>query len=69
MPWASFADWCSAELGIAEVMGAFELVLMGSAAASLSAWWALGFLLRAFEQGGRAPSPKILREREQVDER
>src|SRR5262245_17086992 len=57
------------ELGIAEVMGAFELVLMGSAAASLSAWWALGFLLRAFEQSGRASLPTTLEEREQDHER
>ncbi len=30
------------ELGIAQTIGDGELVLMGSAAASLCAWWALG---------------------------
>ena len=39
------------ELGIVELLGRGELMLMGSAAASLTAWWALGFLLRAM---GRA---------------
>ncbi|MEO3998556.1 DUF6107 family protein [Mesorhizobium sp. CAU 1732] len=36
------------ELGIENTLGPFELVLMGSAAASLCAWWALGMLMRAF---------------------
>ena len=40
------------ELGIADVLGAGEAALMGSAAASLCAWWALGLLIRLFE---RAP--------------
>ncbi len=35
------------ELGIAQVLSAAELMLMGSAAASLFAWWAIGFVLRA----------------------
>lgn len=39
------------ELGIDGVLGPFELMLTGSAAASLCAWWALGFLMTAF---GRA---------------
>jgi hypothetical protein len=34
-------------LGIAAELGQLETLLMGSAAASLSAWWALGFALRA----------------------
>jgi hypothetical protein len=42
------------ELGIADTIGGFELMLMGSAAASLSAWWGLGFVMRAFERGGWA---------------
>lgn len=36
------------ELDIAERLGAGELTLMGSAAASLCAWWALGLLRRTF---------------------
>lgn len=35
-------------LGIQNLLGAFETVLMGAAAASLSAWWALGLGLRLF---------------------
>ncbi len=38
------------ELGIAQAMSGAELMLMGSAAASLSAWWAIGFALRAIER-------------------
>ncbi|PZO81671.1 MAG: hypothetical protein DI629_03795 [Mesorhizobium amorphae] len=37
-----------AELHLERLIGPGETVLMGSAAASLCAWWALGFLLRAF---------------------
>ena len=37
------------ELGIEESIGAYELVLMGSAAASLCAWWVLGLLMRFFK--------------------
>ncbi len=40
----------ASELGIEAVIGPVELMLMGSAAASLCAWWALGFVMRAFEQ-------------------
>ncbi|MEX0955430.1 MAG: DUF6107 family protein [Rhizobiaceae bacterium] len=36
------------ELGIADRLGTGELMLMGSAAASLCAWWALGLIMRAF---------------------
>lgn len=42
------------ELGISDDIGGFELMLMGSAMASLCAWWALGFLMRGFERGGWA---------------
>lgn len=42
----------AAELGIADVLGPIETVLMGSAAASLAAWWALGFGLRMIQPGG-----------------
>lgn len=38
------------ELGIAEALGKGELLLMGSAAASLSAWWALGLLNQALRR-------------------
>ena len=37
------------ELGIERLISLAEMTLMGAAAASLSAWWALGFLMRAFE--------------------
>jgi hypothetical protein len=39
----------AAELGIESVIGPSEMMLMGSAAASLCAWWALGFVMRAFD--------------------
>lgn len=38
------------ELGIAASVGAGETLLMGSAAASLCAWWGLGLVMRAFER-------------------
>jgi hypothetical protein len=38
------------ELGIEERLGAGELVLMGSAAASLCAWWAVGLVARALRR-------------------
>lgn len=41
------------ELGIADLLGPVETVLMGSAAASLCAWWALGFGLRWLQPGGQ----------------
>ncbi len=40
------------ELGIEETLRPFETVLMGSAAASLCAWWALGMVVRTLR--GRA---------------
>jgi hypothetical protein len=39
------------ELGVADLLGAAEMLVMGSAVASVSAWWALGFLMRSFERG------------------
>jgi hypothetical protein len=36
------------ELGIEDRLGAVETILMGSAAASLCAWWAVGFVSRSF---------------------
>ena len=37
------------ELGLDRLIGTTETMLMGSAAASLCAWWALGLVQRAFE--------------------
>ncbi len=38
----------AAELGIDGAIGPFEAMLVGSATASLCAWWALGPIMRAF---------------------
>ncbi|EXL10074.1 DUF6107 family protein [Aquamicrobium defluvii] len=38
------------DLGIEERIGSSEMVLMGSALASLCAWWALGFVLKFLGQ-------------------
>ena len=38
----------AAELGIDGTVGPFEAMLMGSASASLCAWWALGPIMRVF---------------------
>jgi hypothetical protein len=51
------------ELGIEESLRPFELVLMGSAAASLCAWWALGVIVRALR--GRS---KIRIDKERSDD-
>lgn len=42
----------AAELGVDRLLGTTEMMLMGSAASSLCAWWALGFAMRAFERRG-----------------
>lgn len=47
------------ELGLGPELGQFELMLMGSAAASLCAWWALGFLMRLFHRGMRSPAGSL----------
>lgn len=39
------------ELGISRLIGAGETMLVGAAAASLCAWWALGLAMRAFTHG------------------
>lgn len=39
----------ASELGLLKLLGPVETMLMGSAVASLCAWWALGFVMRAFE--------------------
>lgn len=38
------------ELGIDELIGPAETMLMGSAAASLCAWWALGAVMRVLKR-------------------
>ena len=38
------------ELGVAEHLAPFEMVLMGSATASLCAWSAIGFIIRVLER-------------------
>ena len=57
----------ASDLGIDRLIGAGEMMLMGSAAASLCAWWALGVLLRTFERYGRGR--KFWQGRENADER
>ncbi len=58
----------AAELGVQDAIGPGELVLMGSAAASLCAWWALGFAMRAFEANGFGRSLQKRSETENADE-
>ena len=43
----------AAELGITGALGPGELMLMGSAAASLCAWWALGLIMRVLTKPRR----------------
>lgn len=40
-------------LGLQDAVSPIETVLMGSTAASLSAWWALGFFRRLLERGDK----------------
>ena len=40
------------ELGIEKAIGPAEMALMGAAAASLFAWWALGIAIRTLMDGG-----------------
>jgi hypothetical protein len=42
--------WIGVRLGIAAYLGPSEMLLTGSAAASLSAWWGLGVLARLAER-------------------
>ena len=44
----------ASELGIDAMIGPIELMMMGSAAASLSAWWMLGLLQHALRLRTRA---------------
>ena len=54
--------WIAARLGLAGQLPDTEMALIGSAAASLSAWWALGALKRFSEridrEDGRNLNPK-----------
>ncbi len=54
----------STELGLENIIGSMELMLMGSAAASLCAWWAIGFVVRAFDQN---TLPDFFRRNKQED--
>lgn len=45
--------WLETQLGIRNLLSGHETVLTGSAAASLTAWWGLGVLMRAAERGSR----------------
>jgi hypothetical protein len=46
--------WIAARLQVATSLSAGEIMLMGSAFASLCAWWGLGVLARVFARyGGR----------------
>ena len=40
----------AAEFGVGDLAGTLQTMLMGSAAASFCAWWALGFVKRVFER-------------------
>lgn len=55
------------ELGIDGAIGPMELALMGSAAASLCAWWVLGFVLRALQRGRLGDLAKTSRSRKNPD--
>ncbi|MEQ8480021.1 MAG: DUF6107 family protein [Hoeflea sp.] len=45
----------SQRMGVTELLTPDETVLMGSAAASLAAWWVLGVLTRIADRAGRGP--------------
>lgn len=44
-------------LGLEGILSELEMVLMGSAAASLLAWWVLGFVIKAMEHRFTGPHP------------
>jgi hypothetical protein len=58
----------ASELGIADAIGPAETLLVGAAAASLCAWWALGFLMRAFSRR-RLPAIQLSSKHGNADER
>lgn len=43
------------ELGIADALGPAETMLTGAAAASLTAWWAVGLVIRWLRRQARRP--------------
>lgn len=45
-------------MSVAELLSPAETLLMGSAAASMTAWWVLGALARIAERGGRGRGRK-----------
>jgi uncharacterized protein YcsI (UPF0317 family) len=45
----------AARMGVSDLLSPDETVLMGSAAASLAAWWVLGVLTRIADRAGRGP--------------
>ena len=47
--------WIVAKLGIAGSLSGAEVMLTGSAAASLLAWWVMGAAVRVAERFGRRP--------------
>jgi hypothetical protein len=59
----------AAELGVQDAIGPGELVLMGSAVASLCAWWALGFAARTLQHSNLGRFLQKNRNQESVDER
>jgi len=51
---AALAHW----MGVAEMLSPSEMLLTGSAAASMTAWWVLGALARIADRTGRGPTAK-----------
>lgn len=50
--------WFSEKLGLAGELTAMETALSGSAAASLTAWWVLGALVRVVGRYGASPESR-----------
>lgn len=50
------------ELGVAHAIGTTETMLMGSAAASLCAWWAIGMVQRGLERRWTARNIDVIGE-------
>lgn len=49
---AVLAQW----MGVSDMLSPAETLLAGSAAASMTAWWALGALARIADRTGRGPT-------------
>lgn len=49
----ALAHW----MGVTSLLSAPETLLMGSASASMTAWWVLGALARIADRTGRGPRP------------